>query len=83
MIVLGAGRPRSSSRVRVALVGLRSWPIHRQRPVRVGDLLAASSRPGHAMAAEAGARAVGSVVGKAMGSLPAGTGLVPMLVMLR
>ncbi len=83
-IVLGAGRARSSSRVRVALTGRVACRVDAaQRPVRVGDLLTTSSRRGHAMVAESGARAVGSVVGKAMGSLPDGTGLVPMLVMLR
>ena len=85
VIVLGAaGRHARRAARGVALTGRVACRVDAtQRPVRVGDLLAASSRPGHAMAAEAGARAVDSVVGKAMGSLPAGTGLVPMLVMLR
>ncbi|MET0195716.1 MAG: hypothetical protein ABW364_00670 [Rhodococcus fascians] len=83
-IVLGAGGTGSSSRVRVALTGRVACRVDAtQRPVHVGDLLTTSSRPGHAMTAQDGSRAVGSIIGKAMGSLPDGAGLVPMLVMLR
>jgi len=47
-----------------------------------GDLLVASNRPGYAMKAP-DAPPAGSVVGKALGSLLAGTGVIEMLVMLR
>lgn len=51
--------------------------------VRAGDLLTSSSLAGHAMRASDPARAFGSVIGKALGSLEEGTGLVLVLVNLR
>lgn len=50
--------------------------------VHPGDLLVASSTPGHAMRAPANP-AIGTVIGKALESLDNGTGTVQMLVMLR
>jgi hypothetical protein len=52
-------------------------------PVEVGDLLTTSPTPGHAMSATDAGRAFGAVVGKALGSLRSGRGLVPVLVSLR
>jgi hypothetical protein len=51
--------------------------------IELGDLLTTSSNPGHAMKASDGTRAFGAVIGKAMGTLPAGQGLVPVLVSLQ
>jgi hypothetical protein len=51
-------------------------------PIRPGDLLVASSTPGHAMRAPQRV-APGTVVGKAMGTLEQRRGVVEMLVMLR
>jgi hypothetical protein len=51
--------------------------------VEVGDLLTTSATPGHAMKAVERDRAFGAVLGKAMGSLRAGCGLVPILVSLQ
>jgi hypothetical protein len=51
--------------------------------VEVGDLLTTSATPGHAMKAVERDRALGAVLGKAMGSLRAGRGLVPILVSLQ
>jgi hypothetical protein len=50
--------------------------------IRPGDLLIASSTPGHAKRASKHPR-TGSVVGKALGGLKTGAGIVEMLVMLR
>jgi hypothetical protein len=50
--------------------------------IRAGDLLVASSTPGHAMRAPDAPRP-GTVIGKAMGGLPRGQGTVEVLVMLR
>ena len=47
-----------------------------------GDLLVASATPGHAMRAPANP-APGTVIGKALGTLAHGTGVMEMLVMLR
>ena len=52
-------------------------------PMQVGDLLTTSDVPGHAMKAVDRSRAFGSVIGKALGPLDAGRGLVPVLVSLQ
>ena len=52
-------------------------------PIRRGALLTSSERPGHAMAVTDIEKAVGAIVGKALGDLSAGQGSIPMLVALR
>jgi hypothetical protein len=52
-------------------------------PVELGDLLTTSSTPGHAMRAVDPSRAFGAVIGKALGSLQSGRGLLPVLVALQ
>ena len=52
-------------------------------PIQVGDLLTTSPTPGHAMKAEDPSRAFGAVIGKALGSLSNGQGLLPVLVALQ
>ncbi len=52
-------------------------------PIEPGDMLTTSSTPGHAMCASDSARAFGSVIGKAMGHLDSGQGLVLVLVNLQ
>jgi hypothetical protein len=82
-IILGRDPTRSSRRP-VALAGRVScWVDADYAPVEVGDLLTTSATPGHAMRASDPTQAFGSVIGKAMGSLPAGAGLVPVLVALQ
>jgi len=54
-----------------------------ESPISVGDLLTTSSTPGHAMAARDHSRAFGAVLGKALAPLPAGKGLLPVLVALQ
>jgi hypothetical protein len=51
--------------------------------VGVGDLLTTSDTPGHAMRVLDPARGFGAVIGKALAPLPAGRGLVPILVALQ
>lgn len=51
--------------------------------VRVGDMLTTSQTPGHAMKASDPARSFGAVIGKALGSIEHGRGLVPVLVALQ
>ena len=52
-------------------------------PIRPGDLLTTSSIPGRAMRVADPARAQGAILGKAMGSLERGEGLVLVLVGLQ
>jgi hypothetical protein len=51
--------------------------------VRAGDLLTTSATPGHAMKVTDRSQALGAVLGKALGSIAAGRGFVPVLVSLR
>jgi hypothetical protein len=50
-------------------------------PIEVGDLLTSSSTPGHAMRADP-ERSVGRVIGKSLGRIESGRGLIPILVSL-
>jgi hypothetical protein len=52
-------------------------------PIKPGDLLTTSDTPGHAMKVNDHARAQGAVIGKAMSSLDAGSGMVLVLVTLQ
>ncbi len=52
-------------------------------PIQAGDLLVASSTPGHAMKGRDRNRMLGAVVGKALGPLPQGTGVIQVLVTLQ
>ena len=46
-------------------------------------MLTSSDTPGHAMKASDPARAFGAVVGKALGGLASGCGLIPVLICLQ
>lgn len=52
-------------------------------PISVGDLLTSSPTPAHAMRSGDRERSFGSVIGKALGPLPDGNGLIPILVALQ
>jgi hypothetical protein len=52
-------------------------------PIRIGDLLTTSDRPGHAMRAADTAKAFGASIGKALRPLKEGQGLIPILVTLQ
>jgi hypothetical protein len=82
-IVMGSG---ASDRIGalVALVGKTCCKVDASSgAIEVGDLLTASSTPGHAMKASDPARAFGAVLGKALRPLRSGTGLIPILVALQ
>jgi len=82
-IILGRD-PARRSRLPVALAGRVQCRVDAgYAPIEPGDLLTTSATPGHAMRAADPARAFGSVIGKAMGSLDEGAGLVPVLVALQ
>src|SRR5262249_31736577 len=52
-------------------------------PIAPGDLLTTSSLPGHCMRVDDPSRAQGAILGKAMGSLAKGEGLILVLVGLQ
>ncbi len=68
----------------VALTGrVWCWCEAGNSPIQPGDLLTTSKTAGHAMRATDTSRASGAIIGKAMTSLDAGTGLVLVLVSLQ
>ena len=77
-------RASEEGRAPVALVGKVFCKVDAQySPIAVGDLLTTSPTPGHAMRANDPLKAFGSVIGKALRALPAGQGLVPILIALQ
>jgi hypothetical protein len=67
----------------VALTGrVYVWVDATQQPIHPGDLLTTSATPGHAVKAADHEAAQGAVIGKAMGTLESGKGLVLVLVAL-
>jgi hypothetical protein len=93
-VVSGAGRFRPALRLDraggrgarqpIALMGKVDCLVDASAyPVAPGDLLTSSSTPGHAMAATDTLRATGAIIGKSLGSMDSGRGLLPVLVMLR
>src|SRR5678816_3514332 len=73
--------PRRCQAPPIALVGKVYCKVDAgQQAVDVGDLLTTSGMRGHAMKATDPARAFGAVIGKSLGVLASGVGLVPILV---
>lgn len=73
----------TTGKVPLAIVGIVPVKASAENgPIRPGDLLVASSTPGHAMKAGPNPPA-GTVIGKALEGLEEGTGVIRMLVMLR
>jgi hypothetical protein len=83
-VTLGVTSADEASSLPIALTG-RVWVKcdATQSPIRPGDLLTTSALRGHAMASQDPARAAGAILGKAMTSLEAGTGMVLVLVSLQ
>jgi hypothetical protein len=77
-------RGSNGQRTLVALVGKVYCKVDASMaPIDVGDLLTASSTPGHAMKASDQGRVFGAVIGKALKPLQSGKGLIPILVALQ
>jgi hypothetical protein len=82
-IVLDKQRSQAS-RLPVALMGKVCCKVDAQySPIEVGDLLTTSPTPGHAMKAADPHKAFGSVIGKALGPLNTGQGMIPILIALQ
>lgn len=74
----------SGRRLPIALVGKVFCKVDADHgAIRVGDLLTTSPTPGHAMKAGDPLKGFGAVLGKALRSLEAGQGLIPVLVALQ
>jgi len=72
---------KNKKRIPIALIGKVycrvDAPIY---PIEIGDLLTTSSTKGHAMKANDPYKAFGTVIGKALGSIKEGLGMIPVLV---
>lgn len=81
----GGARPLAKARTAAVALSGRVWVKCNDSggPIRPGDLLTTSSRPGYAMRAADRDRLPGAVLGKAMSSLNAGAGMVLVLVSLQ
>jgi len=73
-----------NNEVPLAVVGIVPCKVTAENgPVVAGDLLVASSTPGHAMKGTDRGRMLGAVVGKALQPLEKGTGVIQVLVTLQ
>lgn len=82
-LILGAIRSESK-RVPIGLIGKVFCKVDAtQHPIEVGDLLTTSHVQGHAMKATNARRAFGSIIGKALGPLSGGHGLIPVFVCMQ
>jgi hypothetical protein len=71
-------------RAPVALIGKVYCKVDaRHSSIEIGDLLTTSSTKGHAMKAEDAGKAFGAVIGKALGSIKGGLGMIPVLIALQ
>ena len=55
----------------------------RKRPIKPGDLLVTSSKPGYAMKGTDRTQMLGAVIGKAIGHLDSGVGVIEAVVTLQ
>jgi hypothetical protein len=82
-IVLGRQESRSR-RLPIALLGKVYCKVAATRSsIEIGDLLTTSQKKGHAMKADDPYKAFGTVIGKALGSIKEGIGIIPVLVALQ
>ena len=77
------GKP-DSRRIPIALMGKVYCKVDANySPIEIGDLLTTSATPGHAMKADDPYKSCGTVIGKALGSIKGGIGIIPVLVALQ
>jgi len=68
----------------MAMVGIVPTKVSAENgAIHRGDLLVTSSTPGYAMKGTDRSRMLGAVIGKAMGTLGSGTGVIEVLVTLQ
>ena len=76
--------PQSAQELPMALIGIVPTKVTTENgPIRKGDLLVTSSRPGYAMKGTDRNRMLGAVIGKAMDTLDSGSGVIEVLVTLQ
>ena len=68
----------------MAMIGIVPTKVSAENgPIKRGDLLVTSSIPGYAMKGTDRSRMLGAVIGKSLGNLDAGTGVVEALITLQ
>lgn len=82
------GRRQTTSKtpdeIPMAMIGIVPTKVSAENgPIRRGDLLVTSSREGYAMKGTDRGRLTGAVLGKALGNLDSGTGLIEVVVTLQ
>jgi hypothetical protein len=76
--------PKSVDEIPLAMIGIVPVKVSTENGrIRPHDLLVSSSKPGYAMKGTDRSRLVGAVIGKAMGSLDSGNGVIEVLVTLQ
>jgi len=76
--------PSFASEVPLAVMGIVPCKVTTEGgPINAGDLLVSSSAPGRAMKGVDRGRMLGAVVGKALEPLPAGSGVIQVLITLQ
>jgi hypothetical protein len=76
--------PKSPDEVPMAMVGIVPTKVTAENgPIHPGDLLVTASMTGYAMKGTDRSRMLGAIVGKALGSLDSGTGVIEVVVTLQ
>jgi hypothetical protein len=76
--------PKSSDEVPMAMIGIVPTKVSAENgAIKPGDLLVTSSTPGYAMLGTDRSRLVGAIIGKAMGRLDSGKGVIEVGVTLQ
>jgi hypothetical protein len=82
--ILAGSAYDAEGKVPLAIAGIVPCKVTAENgPIRPGDLLVSSATPGHAMKGTDRSQMLGAIVGKAMGTLGQGTGIIPVLVSLQ
>lgn len=78
------GGPRNPDEVPMAMIGIVPTHVSAENgPIHAGDLLVTSSTLGYAMKATDRSRMPGAIVGKALGDLDSGRGVIEVVVTLQ
>lgn len=79
------GDPRAATtEIPMAMIGVVPTKVTTENgPIKIGDLLVTSTKPGYVMKGTDRSQMIGSVVGKAMEALDKGTGVIEVLVSLQ
>ena len=76
--------PKSDDEIPMAMIGIVPTKVSAENgPINPGDLLVTSSTPGYAMKGTDRGRMLGAVIGKALGHLDSGTGVIEVGVTLQ